>query len=338
MLLRNLGEVYKKGMFIMSVLYDRIEKLCKASGLTITAMCKESGASRASLSDLKVGRKQGLSTDTLGKIARSLGVSVGLLIGEKPEWEDAIDQFGFCWDYMYREDKKADARAIVNDSNEPIDKRVEAQIIVFKALFSRSLEGSGYDLDHPFFEDYIAMILNQGEGMHTIPNDVYRELVSQYGKKKGIPKGTYYLQNQSTPAIPTAKNIIPMPETRKIPLLGTIACGEPILAAENIEDYITIVKSLPGDFALTCKGDSMINARIFDGDIVYIRQQDMVDNGDIAAVLIGEEATLKRVKLYPDHIVLQPENPMYPPMVYWHEEMNNVRILGKAVAFVSAVR
>lgn len=133
-------------------------------------------------------------------------------------------------------------------------------------------------------------------------------------------------------------NIMPMPEMRKIPLLGTIACGEPILAVENIEDYVKIPKDMPGDFALRCKGDSMINARIFDGDIVYIRQQDTVENGEIAAVLIDNEATLKRVRLFKDHIVLGPENPMYPPKSYWYEEMNNVRILGKAVAFTSAVR
>ncbi len=133
-------------------------------------------------------------------------------------------------------------------------------------------------------------------------------------------------------------NILPMPETRKIPLLGTIACGEPILAVENIEDYVKIPKDMPGDFALRCKGDSMINARIFDGDVVYIRQQDTVENGEIAAILIDNEATLKRVRLFDDRIVLEPENPMYKPLVYWHEEMNSVRILGKAVAFTSAVR
>lgn len=133
-------------------------------------------------------------------------------------------------------------------------------------------------------------------------------------------------------------NIIPMPEMRKIPLVGTIACGAPILAEENIEDYVNIPKDMAGDFALTCKGDSMINARIFDGDIVYIRQQDTVDNGEIAAVLIDGEATLKRVRLFDDHISLEPENPMYKPLVYWNEEMNTIRILGKAVAFTSAVR
>ena len=141
--------------------------------------------------------------------------------------------------------------------------------------------------------------------------------------------------DSSGAAIP---NVIPMPETRKIPLVGTIACGIPILAQENIEDYVSIPKDLAGDFALTCKGDSMINARIFDGDIVYIRQQDTVENGEIAAVLIDSEATLKRVRLFDDHISLEPENPMYKPLVYWNEEMNTVRILGKAVAFTSAVR
>ena len=135
-----------------------------------------------------------------------------------------------------------------------------------------------------------------------------------------------------------ASNIVPMPEMRKIPLIGAIACGAPILAQEHIEEYIDIPKNISADFALTCQGDSMINARIFDGDIVYIRQQDTVENGQIAAVLIDGEATLKRVQLYEDHISLEPENPQYRPLVYWGEEMNTIRILGKAVAFTSAIR
>lgn len=132
--------------------------------------------------------------------------------------------------------------------------------------------------------------------------------------------------------------IIPMPEMRKIPLIGSIACGAPILAEEHIDEYIDIPHHIHADFALTCKGDSMINARIFDGDVVYIRQQQTVDNGVIAAVLIDGEATLKRVQLFEDHISLEPENPQYRPLVYWGEEMNAVRILGKAVAFTSAIR
>ena len=133
-------------------------------------------------------------------------------------------------------------------------------------------------------------------------------------------------------------NISPFPKMERIPLLGAIACGAPILAEEHIEDYVDKPAHIKADFSLSCKGDSMINARIFDGDIVYIRQQDTVDNGEIAAVLIDGEATLKRVRLFDDHISLEPENPQYRPIVLWGEDMNTVRILGKAVAFTSIVR
>lgn len=136
----------------------------------------------------------------------------------------------------------------------------------------------------------------------------------------------------------TIPGIEPMPRMRRIPLIGTIACGEPILAVENIEGDVEIPDSIRADFALRCKGDSMINARIFDGDMVYIREQPSVENGQIAAVLIDDEATLKRVHLFDDHIVLEPENPMYRPKVYWNGDMNAVRILGLAVAFTSSVR
>lgn len=133
-------------------------------------------------------------------------------------------------------------------------------------------------------------------------------------------------------------NIFPLPTMKKVPLVGTIACGQPILATEHIEDYVNIPENINADFALRCKGDSMINARIFDGDIVYIRQQQDVENGQIAAVLIEDEATLKRVKKYDDHVVLEAENPMFKPIVLWADEMNSLRILGLAVAFTSAIR
>lgn len=133
-------------------------------------------------------------------------------------------------------------------------------------------------------------------------------------------------------------NILPLPKMKKIPLLGTIACGEPILAEENIEGFLAMPENVGADFCLRCKGDSMINARIFDGDIVYIRQQPQVEDGEIAAVMVGDdEATLKRVRLFPDHIVLEPENPQYRAKSFWDADMSNVRILGKAVAFVSTV-
>lgn len=133
--------------------------------------------------------------------------------------------------------------------------------------------------------------------------------------------------------------IIPLPETKKLPLLGAIACGEPILAEENIENYVDVDKDVEAEFALRCKGDSMIDARINSGDIVYIHQQPDVENGEIAAVLIGNEATLKRVYKYPEKqmIVLKPANPNYEDLIYIGEEAQNVRIMGKAVAFFSMV-
>lgn len=134
------------------------------------------------------------------------------------------------------------------------------------------------------------------------------------------------------------ENILPMPKMNQVPLVGTIACGAPILAVENIEDYVDVPEHIQADFALRCQGDSMINARIFDGDIVYIRRQSMVNNGEIAAVLIDEEATLKRVLIFPDHITLEAANPTLAPRSYWQEAMNEVKILGKAVAFTSMVR
>ena len=133
-------------------------------------------------------------------------------------------------------------------------------------------------------------------------------------------------------------NIIPLPAMRKIPLVGSIACGTPILAEENLDGAVEAPDHVHADFALRCKGDSMINARIFDGDIVYIRQQETVEHGEIAAVLVGDEATLKRVYMYDDCISLEAENPRYKPMVYRGEDMNAVRILGKAVAFTSVIR
>lgn len=127
---------------------------------------------------------------------------------------------------------------------------------------------------------------------------------------------------------------------KKFRVLGEIACGKPIYADEDRETVILANSNIDADFCLYAKGDSMIGARIMDGDIVFIKNQPTVDNGEIAAVIVDDEATLKRVYYYPDKnkIVLNAENPKYEPLVYIGEELNTIRILGKAVAFQSAVR
>ena len=142
--------------------------------------------------------------------------------------------------------------------------------------------------------------------------------------------------------LPAASNIIPMPTMRKIPLVGNIACGGPILAEQNIECEVDIPDNIRADFALRCKGRSMEGANIFDGDIVYIRKQDMVDNGQIAAVLIEDmeaEATLKRVYYNPEEgeLRLVPENPNEWTKVFRGEELNSIRILGLAVGLTRSL-
>lgn len=162
----------------------------------------------------------------------------------------------------------------------------------------------------------------------NIPLDKLNQIADYLGVSPA-----YLMGWESTPGIQS------MPELVKVPRLGSIACGTPILAEQNIECYDNVPEYVSCDFTLTCKGDSMINARIYDGDIVCIRQQSTVENGEIAAVMVGdEEATLKRVYLYDDHIMLSPENPMYKPIVLWQDEMNECRIVGKATHFISVVK
>lgn len=133
-------------------------------------------------------------------------------------------------------------------------------------------------------------------------------------------------------------NIKPV-KLKRFPLLGEIACGQPIFVDEDREHCVMADMDINADFCLTAKGDSMINARINDGDIVFIKEMPIVDNGEIAAVIIDDEATLKRVYYYPEKgkLILSPENPKYEPFVYVGEELNSIRILGKAVYFMSSL-
>ncbi len=144
-----------------------------------------------------------------------------------------------------------------------------------------------------------------------------------------------YLMGWDNPTAPKRKNLM----YKKIPLLGEIACGEPIFADEQHTEYVIADEDLDADFCLRCDGDSMINARIQDGDIVFIRSQEMVNNGEIAAVVVGDSATLKRVYYYPqdNKLILSPENPRYAPFVYVGDELEQIHILGKAIAFRSYI-
>ena len=192
-----------------------------------------------------------------------------------------------------------------------------------------------------YSQQKLAKILNvhqtaisQWETERTSPDiDIASKMAAVFGVSLD------YLLGREEQDFMTVDNIFPM-KTKKVPLLGDIACGEPIWAEEQRGEFVSVSDDIDADFCLRAKGDSMTGARIYDGDIVFIRRQPTVENGEIAAVIIDNEATLKRVYFYRDKnkLVLNPENPAYEPLVYIGSELEEIRILGKAVAFQSIVR
>lgn len=153
---------------------------------------------------------------------------------------------------------------------------------------------------------------------------------------KALDVSEVWLMGYGDTELKNIKNIIFFkPSTKKIPVIGTIAAGEPILAVENIEEYIDLDEKISADFALRVKGDSMVGANIFDGDIVFIRKQSDVDDGEIAAVIIDDSATLKRVFKFENQVILRAENPKYKPILLNGDK--SVYIVGKAVYKLSEI-
>lgn len=145
------------------------------------------------------------------------------------------------------------------------------------------------------------------------------------------------LKKQQMNNTPIPPGLEPLPEMATVPLIGDIACGTPITAEQNVVDRIGVPAAWRADYALTCHGDSMV-PKIQDGDIVCVRCQPTVENGEIAVVLINGEATLKRFYRQGDTVTLMPENQAAcAPMVYQGPEINELCIEGKAVGICRAV-
>lgn len=144
-------------------------------------------------------------------------------------------------------------------------------------------------------------------------------------------------EETTSPDISSIKNIVTI-HKKKIPVIGTIAAGRPIYADEHIETYVPCDEDIDAQFGLIIRGDSMIGAEIYDGDIVFIKEQPVVENGQIAAVRIDDEATLKRFYKTPDGCMLVSENPKYPPMYFNADNCTEVHIIGLAVAKYSLIK
>ena len=165
--------------------------------------------------------------------------------------------------------------------------------------------------------------------IEKVPVDIFAELAKILQTTPAYLMGWEEKPEPKKPTIPPGFE--PMPKMKKIPLIGSIACGEPITAEQNIEKMVDVPENIRCDFSLTCHGDSMVDAGIHDKDVVYIRIQPEVENGEIAAVRIDGEATLKRVYYNPGTLTLMPANPAYAPMVYTGSQLEEVHIEGKAV-------
>lgn len=172
----------------------------------------------------------------------------------------------------------------------------------------------------------------------NIPSDKIEKMAELFGVNPGYLMGWEgdHFSGEKTDMI--FDNIFPV-SIKKFPLLGEIACGEPIFVNEDRESYVLSGTDINADFCLKAKGDSMIGARIFDGDVVFIKKTEIVENGEIAAIVIDDEVILKRFYYFPDEslLTLQSENPKYPPKNYTNEQLDHIRVLGKAVAFQSDI-
>lgn len=191
-------------------------------------------------------------------------------------------------------------------------------------------------------DELAAAIGTSKQTIHRYENGIITnvppEKVSKLAAALGVTPSVLMGWERASDGEIMASGILPV-SVKRLPILGEIACGEPIYAREEHESFATADDTLDADFCLRAHGDSMIGARIYDGDIVFIRSQSSVDNGEIAAVIISDEATLKRVYYYPEEekLILSPENPRYAPLVYMGGELSDIKIIGKAIAFQSAV-
>lgn len=161
-------------------------------------------------------------------------------------------------------------------------------------------------------------------------NDITQSKIVAFAKALGVKPG--YLMGWEDVPEPTSSLSLHPAKYRKYKVLGNIACGSPIDAVQEEGEYLETDLNVHADYVLKCQGDSMINARIFDGDYVFIREQAEVENGEIAAVWMDNTVTLKRFYRYDEYIELRAENPMFKPIIIHETDFDSIRIIGKAVA------
>lgn len=339
-----------------------IEARRKELGLTLECVGNAAGVGKSTVKKWEKGTISSVGSDKIMALSKILRIKSEILTDIPPEsckcgynpilqeyqftheeyhqrYEQAIKKYGIYYDKSFRDDHRGEMDSILS-KNPPLDKQIECQTEKLKCYFSESLFNVDYDLRHCAFNDYVAMILNQEQMFLPMSDECKAAMVETYGKKRGIPKGKFYQIPDETDSDDIFKypNIKPIKKV-KIPMLGNIACGEPTFADEQHEIYIETDGHIQADFCLTCAGDSM-EPKLMNGDIVFIRKQREVNDGQIAAVLIEDEATLKRVYYDRANNILRliAENPKYDPLIYSGEQLDHILILGKAVSLFRKIK
>ena len=324
-------------------MYERIRNVIQAKGMKVTNFELEHGFAKGYLCKIN---NHAPSQERMQIILDSLDITMDYVTGKKdyiickecgflynPGTKDNIrehDEFHKQWKGVkerfpdwtnYADMQKRRYAAVASFRSTAVPDRDKVEIFKSAVRYDYLLEMAKSNfLSMEAFNDYAMRIVRSLSPDSAVSENLIRAIYATYGIFESIPN-TMLLTTQS------------------IPMLGEIACGEPILMDDShAELYSGIGMSVKADFCLKCKGDSMVNARIHDGDIVFIKKDEPIEDGQIYAVAIDDEATLKRVYRSENTVTLVAENPAYAPIVVTGADAKNVRILGKAVAFQSIVR
>lgn len=343
---------------------QRIKDLRTSQHLTLEQVANEVGVGKSTVRKWETGIIVNMRRDKIASLAKALHTTPAYLMGWAEvgstvcpicglqyvpyEPEDieiheknhqnflaAEDRFGVCYPSTEWEDIKQKCHKIL-DSNKVIEEKVDAAIQLFKVYFSRSLNANGYNLRHPSFNNYCAMLLNDKDvWQKRFGKEIYNRLVDIYGRREGIDKGKTIckIADESNNSLPD--DAYPYnPVMHRIPILGTISAGLPLYAEQNIEGYTyTDLNGGEEYFALRVKGDSMNAAQINNGNILIVRKQNTVENGEIAVIMVDDEdAVVKRFYQNGDSVTLVPQstNPQYLPQIY-DLKKTKIKIIGKVM-------
>jgi len=335
--------------------YINFVKLLQKYGLTPYEVSKATGIGQSTFSDWKSGKSKP-KNDKLQKIANFLKVDVKEITGEPApyclscgfqyedseidehkkihsRWESAVKRYGFCWPYTVRENIKSNAYQIINNEDEEIEKCKDACTELFKAYFSRSLYDyyvNNGELEHPKFEQYAAMLLNQQHWKNKLSEHLYALMIDEFGNIDGIDDGNTYYKTKIDANVNI--DIDSIQPTSMLPIYNCIAAGIPIFVDSNTEGYYpALVKNPKEYYYLRVKGESMIGAGIKNNSLVLVHKQNTASENQIVACRInGDEYTLKRFSETNNTVILLSENPDIGPILVPKQQFNigNAEIIG----------